>query len=483
MKSKEKEIDRITGQYTQDPVTRKIERIAAYVRVSTTEQKLHGLSLDAQKAKIAQYAKDNHMKIVEWYIDDGVSGRKLIRNRPDLQRMIHDAEKGKFDRIVFIKLDRFFRSVAEYHECMKRIAPVVWTTTDEEYDLTTANGRMLVNMKLTIAEMEADMAGERVDAVNDYKMNTGQPLTGSMPFGFKIVIDPANGRKKIIRDPDTEPIVRDILDHYLTHQSRHRTLLYAHAKYHIGMSYDTLKRLLKNTFLYGAFRDNPAYCEAYINKETFDRIQDISRRNVKDNTAENRAYWFSGLLKCPLCGTTLKGGTNVCKRNGKVYVYKLYRCQKNRSNNACTFGKAISESKFEKMMLANIEKYLDDAKIRAAKVSESSSVKIPKYSVDDINGEIDRLNYSWQTGKIRKVEQYEAQYAELIAKLEMAEAEQGTAPEKDFGEIEAILHDGWRTVYKKLDDEHKRSFWRSFIRAIYIDWTTDKKEITRVDFF
>ena len=89
------------------------------------------------------------MKIVEWYVDEGVSARKLIRNRPELQRMIQDAEKGKFDRIIFIKLDRFFRSVAEYHECMKRISPVVWTTTEEEYDLTTANGRMLVNMKLS----------------------------------------------------------------------------------------------------------------------------------------------------------------------------------------------------------------------------------------------------------------------------------------------------------------------------------------------
>jgi len=137
----------------------KIERVAAYVRVSSQEQKLHGLSLDAQKMKLTEYEEKNHMRIVGWYVDEGVSGRKLIRKRPELQRMIQDAEKGKFERIIFIKLDRFFRSVAEYHECMKRIAPVLWSTTEEEYDLTTANGRMLVNMKLTIAELEADQTG------------------------------------------------------------------------------------------------------------------------------------------------------------------------------------------------------------------------------------------------------------------------------------------------------------------------------------
>jgi DNA invertase Pin-like site-specific DNA recombinase len=125
-----------------------VELVAAYIRVSSQEQKLHGVSLPAQVQKLQQYADEHNMKIVEWYKDEGVSGRKLIRKRPELQRMIQDAEKKKFERIIFIKLDRFFRSVAEYHECMKRISPVVWTTTEEKYDLSTAQGRMLVNMKL-----------------------------------------------------------------------------------------------------------------------------------------------------------------------------------------------------------------------------------------------------------------------------------------------------------------------------------------------
>lgn len=126
----------------------RVELVAAYIRVSSQEQKLHGLSLAAQEQKLREYAEAHNMKIVEWYRDEGVSARKLIRKRPELQRMIRDAEQGKFDRIIFIKLDRFFRSVAEYHECMKRISPVVWTTTEEKYDLSTAQGRMLVNMKL-----------------------------------------------------------------------------------------------------------------------------------------------------------------------------------------------------------------------------------------------------------------------------------------------------------------------------------------------
>lgn len=476
-------MNEIVNQYSQDPVTRKIERVAAYVRVSTQEQKLHGLSVDAQKMKLTEYAEKNNMKIVEWYVDEGVSGRKLIRKRPELQRMIQDAEKGDFDRIIFIKLDRFFRSVAEYHECMKRITPVLWSTTEEQYDLTTANGRMLVNMKLTIAEMEADQTGERIDIVNEYKLSTGQPLTGSQPFGWMITVDPENGRKKIVKDPDAQEALEDIIQHFLTHQSKHKTTVYANVKHHTGLNYRSLSSLLKNTYLYGAYRDNPSYCEAYINKETFDKIQDILNRNVKHNTV-HRAYLFSGLIRCPHCGNILKGGAFTRKKSDGTYAYyKKYRCSHCRLDAKCDFHKTISENVLERMMLKNIEKYLEDAKVRSAQVTDADTVKIPQYDIEDIHGQIDRLNYSWQTGKIRKVEQYEAQYAELMTKLEEAEAEQKQVIMKDFSKIEAILHSGWKEIYQHLDDEHKRSFWRSFIKSIEINWTTETKEITRVIFF
>lgn len=478
-------IEEVTSQYTQNPVTMKIERVAAYVRVSTQEQKLHGLSLDAQKMKLTEYAEKNGMKIVEWYVDEGVSGRKLIRNRPELQRMIHDAESGKFDRIIFIKLDRFFRSVAEYHECMKRISPVIWSTTEEEYDLTTANGRMLVNMKLTIAEMEADQTGERIKIVNEYKVQTGQPLTGSQsqPFGFMVAHDEKTGRKSVVKNPEEADILHDAINHYLTHQNRRKTLIYLHTKYHIGLSYNSLTLLFRNTMLYGAYRDNPSYCEAYITKEEFDRIQEIMSRNGKLNTAQNREYIFGSLIKCPCCGTTLAGGISVNKHKRNITHYKKYRCGKWRTSKSCEFNKAVSEKSFERMMLANIEKYLEDAKIKAAEITDSETAIIQKYNIEDIYEEIDRLNYSWQTGKIRKVEQYEKDYAELMKKLAAAEEEQEKIPVKDFSKVEAVLQDGWKGIYEKLDEAHRKAFWRSFIRSIEIDWTTEKKEVTRVNFF
>lgn len=461
-----------------------VELVAAYVRVSSQEQKLHGLSLDAQKMKLTEYAEKNNMKIVEWYVDEGVSGRKPIKNRPELQRMIQDAEKRLFTRIIMIKLDRFFRSVAEYHECMKRINPVLWTTTEEKYDLTTASGRFFVNAKLAVAEMEADQTGERIKIVNDYKVQTGQPLVGdpSLPFGFTVGLDTNTGKKKVVIDKEKEHIAREMLEHYMMHQSKRKTLIYIRTKYQLILSYSTVTHFLTNTMLYGEYRGNPSYCEAYIDKDTFEKLQDIQKRNVKENTAENRAYLFSGLLVCPTCGNKLKGSRTALRKNKKG-GYKVYRCGKQQRTANCPFNKVVYESTIEKMMLENIEKFLEDAKIRSAEVAESSAVKIPRYNIDDIHDQIDRLNYSWQTGKIRKVEQYEKDYAELMELLENAEAERGNVIAKDFSKIEAVLQDGWKGIYNNLDDAHKRAFWRSFIQSIELNWTTEKKEIARVNFF
>lgn len=463
----------------------KIERVAAYIRVSTQEQKLHGLSLDAQKMKLIAYAKAHGMKIVEWYIDDGVSGRKLIRNRPELQRMIQDAEKGNFDRILFIKLDRFFRSVAEYHECMKRIAPVIWTATEENYDLSTANGRMLVNMKLTIAEQEADTTGERIRLVNEYKVSTGQPLVGkqSLPFGYTVGKDESTGRKKVIKDPDEAPILEDMIQHFMTHQSRRRTIMYIYSKYHISFDQKGLTGLFNNPMLIGEYRGNPSYCEPYLDRETHEKLIEINKNPVKDNTKADRAYYFSGIMKCPKCGRVMCGQMHhTTSRYGKKYKYKSYRCAKWQTHGTCDYNKCIIENTAEKVLLENIEQYLENLKIESIEIIESEDSKTFKYDIDEIQKEIERLNYTWQKGRI-KLEDYDKQYDNLLEKLALAESERSTFVPRDFGKIEAILQTGWKEIYKQLDDDNKRAFWRSFIESFEPDWDGREKKIKNIKFF
>lgn len=459
----------------------KIERVACYIRVSTQEQKLHGLSLDAQKQKLIEYAEKNNLVIVAWYMDEGISGRKLIKKRPELQRMIHDAQKGNFDRILFIKLDRFFRSVAEYHECMKQIDPVLWTATEEKYDLTTANGRAFVNMKLTIAELEADQTGERIKLVNDYKIKIGSAVSGSVPFGFKI--EKIDGHKRVVKDPEAEHIVYDLLEHFQTFQSVHKTCIYINQKYNMTMLYKAYMSLLQNPLLCGYYRGNPEYSEAYIDAETFERMQGMIKRNKRDNTI-HRDYIFGGLVTCPHCGNILRGCTHYNKSKGKTYIYKTYRCQGNRLNRSCTFNKIVLENTLEKNMLKGIEDLLEGMKTNAEVTGEAVGMEIAvKDKPEDIQAEIKRLNYSWQKGRIKDVEEYDKQYDYLIERLEKAQEQQKEEGKKDYSHIDAVLQEGWQELYKNLDDAHKFAFWRSFISSIEITWTTETKKVDRVNFY
>ena len=141
----------------------------------------------------------------------------------------------------------------------------------------------------------------------------------------------------------------------------------------------------------------------------------------------------------------------------------------------------VNESVLEKKMLENIEEYLADAKVRSAEIEEAIP-QLPQDKVAEIKAEIDRLNYSWQKGRI-KADKYDKDYDALMAKLEEAEVEVVEVVKHDFSNAEAALAGGWKEIYNALDDAHKRAFWRSFIESIEINWTTDTKEIVKVNFF
>ena len=323
-----------------------IEETAAYVRVSSQEQKLHGLSIDAQKQKLTEYAEKHNLKIVEWYMDEGVSATRPIAKRPELQRMVYDAQKGRFKRIIFIKLDRFFRSVAEYHACMKLIEPVIWTATEEKYDLSNANGRAFVNMKLTIAELEADTTGERIMIVNDYKVKSGMPLYGSQCLPFCYTVE-GEKQKSIVKR--NQEVMDDAIAHIMVNKSICGALGYINNKYDIQLNYKQLRNALSNEMICGSYRGNPNYCPAYITREMFDKLQTVISRNPRTSQSEH-SYILTGLIRCPKCGGTLKGTYNLS--NGRKYYG--YRCDKALRDKSCDFRMFIFESTMERTMLERV---------------------------------------------------------------------------------------------------------------------------------
>lgn len=468
-----------------------IEEVAAYIRVSTQEQKLHGISLEAQIQKLEEYAEKNGMKIVEWYKDEGVSGRKLIKNRPALQRMIQDAEKRKFRRIIFIKLDRFFRSVAEYHECMKRLSVggVIWTATEEKYDLSTPSGEAFVNMKLTMAQFEADQAGERIRMVNEYKVQTGQPLYGSqcLPFCYTVEQPKDGERHKYIAKKNDEVMV-DLIAHFKEHHSIRAAMLHVNKVHKCDLAYPQVMKALKNEMICGTYKGNPNYCPPYVTREEFEMMQKSIKRNPRYEPSEY-TYLFKGLILCPSCGRRLTAGITSKPKYDKnknflrYYHYRGYRCAVASRDRRCTFKTTIFEARIEKELLENLEGFVKSKKMNIVKM-QNEAQHVSKYDITALQQELDRLNYSWQKGRIKTVEEYDRRYDELMVQIEAANAEQSILlDEPDYDKIEQILSSDWKEIYAELDAEHKQAFWRSIIDVVQVEWTKDVKRIVDISFF
>ena len=135
-------------------------RVALYIRVSGEEQKMHGLSLEAQQERLEKFARERGWLIVGVYIDAAKTARKHLHKRTEFQRMIEAVKRNEIDILLFCRLDRWFRSVADYYKIMEILHDhnCEWLTTDEEYDTTSANGRLYINVKLSIAQNSSKTA-------------------------------------------------------------------------------------------------------------------------------------------------------------------------------------------------------------------------------------------------------------------------------------------------------------------------------------
>ena len=89
-----------------------MQRVAIYVRVSTTEQALEGYSIPAQLSLLKKYAETYKYIIYKIYQDAGISG-KNIEDRPGLLQLIEDAKLEKFDLVMIWKLSRLSRSLLD----------------------------------------------------------------------------------------------------------------------------------------------------------------------------------------------------------------------------------------------------------------------------------------------------------------------------------------------------------------------------------
>jgi DNA invertase Pin-like site-specific DNA recombinase len=134
-------------------------KTALYARVSTTN---HGQDTDVQLRELREYCQRRGWEIAAEYVDSGISGSKECR--PQLDRLIHDAKRRRFDAVVVYRYDRFARSLRHLVNALEefRALGIEFVSIHEGVDTSTPNGRLVFGIFASIAEFERELIRDRV---------------------------------------------------------------------------------------------------------------------------------------------------------------------------------------------------------------------------------------------------------------------------------------------------------------------------------
>jgi site-specific DNA recombinase len=193
---------------------RKVLRCAVYTRKSSE----HGLeqdfnSLDAQRdageAYIKSQSHEGWRLIKTHYDDGGLSGGSM--ERPALQALLADIRRRKIDIVVVYKVDRLTRSLADFAKLVELFEThgVSFVSVTQQFNTTTSMGRLTLNVLLSFAQFEREVAGERIRDKFAASRRKGMWMGGTIPLGYDV-----KDRKLIVNEAEAE-IVRLIFDRYL----------------------------------------------------------------------------------------------------------------------------------------------------------------------------------------------------------------------------------------------------------------------------
>jgi DNA invertase Pin-like site-specific DNA recombinase len=136
-------------------------RVAIYGRVSTDDK---GQSPEMQTRELSEFCERRGWEIVDQYVDIGVSGGK--DSRPELDRMMRDARRRRFDVVAVSKFDRFARSTSHLLKALDEFKAlgIDFVSLTESIDTSTPVGKMVFTILGAVGELERSLIAERVKA-------------------------------------------------------------------------------------------------------------------------------------------------------------------------------------------------------------------------------------------------------------------------------------------------------------------------------
>lgn len=378
------------------------QRVAIYTRKSTEEGLQQEFNtLDAQRsaveAYIASQRENGWVALPERYDDGGYTGANT--DRPAFQRLMADIDAGKVDVVAVYKIDRLSRSLLDFSKLMEtfRARDVTFVSVTQQFQTSSAVGRMTLNLLATFAEFEREQISERTRDKMSAARRRGMYTGGRPPLGYTVV------DRKLVPIPEEAARVNAIFELYLSLGSVMRTVEELNARgwrtkswtskngrtSHGGRFDKTnLTALLRHAAYIGKVefekKLHPGQHERIVPVDLWEAVQNKLGSNRRNGAAAMRNKFgalLRGLAFCGVCGAPMVHTYSA--RGVKRWRYYECRTMHDQGASACP-GSRIGAGKLDDFVIERIREVGRDETLIAA------AIEAAKKSVDERRPGVER---------------------------------------------------------------------------------------------
>ena len=469
-------------------------KVAIYVRVSTTAQLEEGYSIEEQKAKLESYCDIKDWNIYEIYTDGGFSGSNT--ERPALEQLIRDAERKKFDTVLVYKLDRLSRSQKDTLYLIEDIFlknNIEFVSLLENFDTSTPFGRAVIGLLSVFAQLEREQIKERMQLGKLGRAKSGKSMMWARTsYGY----DYQKETGSLTINPAQSLVVEYIFERYLAGRSITKLRDDLNEKYpkEIGWNYRAVRGILSNPVYcgYNQYKGQlfPGEHEPIISEDVYKRTQEelkIRQRIAAEKTNPRpfqAKYMLSGLAQCGYCGAPLKLLMGMVRKDGTRFIrYECHQRHPRKTKGVTVYNNNVKcdsgfyeKDALENYVLTEISKLQDDTgyldKIFSGDNAETIDRESYKKQIEELSKKLSRLNDLYIDDRIT-LEELQSKSAEFISMRATLETELENDPalrrDKRKADMRELLNA--EKVFS-MDYERQKILVRGIINKVQV--TVDK---------
>lgn len=366
-----------------------------YVRVSTDEQVKHGTSLKEQIRKCREKALKLGASEINEYVDDGITGTTM--ERPQLKKLVADAERGILEAVVVLDPDRLARNLTHLLIVVDTLQQTNVTLHFVDFQAEMGpDGRLLFAVRGAIAEFEAHHIKQRMKSGKEAKAKQNKMASGTAIYGYSY----DRHTKAWSLNPEQASTVQMIFEWAKTIGTRRIAdklnsmgLLTLYGR--LWRS-STVLRMLRNPTYLGKLpqMNGMGHVEMppLVGQETFEEVQ--ARLDARQyNHDSHHSYMLSGMMRCALCGGAVTGGYGRQRATTGEYVH-YYGCTGKLKKPRCK-SHFYRTDEIEPLIWEKVVEFLRSPEefIQAAKELAASKQERPIFlDVETLRGSLERLD-------------------------------------------------------------------------------------------